>query len=115
MPTLVVDQDAEKPTASTPTNPILADASSGAGSEDGAGNEEGAHGEDSAEHKEDHPLMKEEGTIKVTVPPALWLVYLSVFIDVFGGLMGVPVLPQIVIRAQEQGNMRSKNGPKTLH
>ena len=48
-----------------------------------------------------HPLLAEESSIDVKIPPALMLVYLSVFIDAFGGLMAIPVLPQVVIRAHE--------------
>lgn len=53
---------------------------------------------------EDHPLLK-EAPKAVRIPPALYVVYLSVFIDAFGGLMAIPVLPQIILRASEEGGV----------
>jgi MFS family permease len=71
------------------------------------GDEEQNRGEEGTnpepEPADDHPLLKEEGVERIRIPPALLLVYLSVFIDAFGGLMAIPVLPQIVIKATEQG------------
>ena len=50
--------------------------------------------------EEEHPLLDEEASGKAhRLPPALLLVYLSVFIDAFGGLMAIPVLPQIILKA----------------
>jgi len=62
----------------------------------------------SADHEhgpnEGHPLLK-EAPQAIRIPPALYVVYLSVFIDAFGGLMAIPVLPQIILRAEEQGGV----------
>jgi MFS family permease len=66
-------------------------------------NKEVESGVQDDEPEPDHPLLKEEGSDRVRLPPALYLVYLSVFIDAFGGLMAIPVLPQIVLKATEQG------------
>ena len=81
----------------TESNPMFADFM------DEENHEVTGHEDDKTTPSSDHPLMDADDFITVGMPPALLLVYLSVFIDAFGGLMAIPVLPQVVLLAHAEG------------